>query len=81
MSKPVRRLRGALNINGIQQAIKEHTKAVTDSEKYGKSVWADLVEWDDGSWSLSSYDGQTNIRLSSSFKPKEDSNLSGGLEF
>jgi hypothetical protein len=80
MSKVVSRRRGALSINGIQQTIKEHAKSVTDSEKYGKSVWCDLTEWEDGTFSISSYDGSTSIRLSGSFKPKE-ADMSGGLDF
>jgi len=75
------RRRGALNINGIQQAIKEHTKSVTDSDKYGKSVWCDLTEWEHGTFSISSYDGNTSIRLSGTFKFKEGEAPDDGLDF
>ena len=62
MAQPTNKERIALNVTELGKLIKESPKSVTDSDKYGKSVWFDLTTWDDGSKSLSGYNPETKSR-------------------
>lgn len=62
MAQPTNRERVALNATELGKFMREVTKSVTDNDKYGKTVWFDLVTWDDGSKSLSGYNGETKSR-------------------
>jgi hypothetical protein len=59
MAQPTNKERIALNVTELGKLMKESPKSVTDSDKYGKSVWFDLTTWDDGSKSLSGYNPET----------------------
>ena len=62
MAQPTNKERIALNATELGRLMKETPKAVTDSDKYGKTVWFDLTTWEDGSKSLSGYNSETKSR-------------------
>lgn len=48
-----------LSIEEIQKSINDNPKSVTTSDKYGKSLWVEVVEWSDGGLSASNYNSET----------------------
>jgi hypothetical protein len=54
--------RVGLNATELGKFMREVAKSVTESEQWGKTVWFDLVTWDDGSKSLGGYNGETKQR-------------------
>ena len=78
MAQPTNKERIALNVTELGKLMKESPKSVTDSDKYGKSVWFDLTTWDDGSKSLSGYNPETKSRynLGKVFPPRDNPNNS-----
>ena len=62
MAQPTNKERIALNATELGRLMRETPKSVTDSDKYGKTVWFDLTTWDDGSKSLSGYNPDTKSR-------------------
>lgn len=78
MAQPTNKERIALNATELGRLMKETPKAVTDSEKYGKTVWFDLTTWDDGSKSLSGYNSETKSRYNlGKVFPQRDNQNSG----
>jgi hypothetical protein len=73
MAQPVKKERVALNTTELGRFMKETPKAVTENDKYGKTVWCDKTTWDDGSQSLSGYNSETKSRynLGKVFPPRE----------
>jgi len=69
-----KRERVSLKFKELGTFIREVEGAVTKSEKYGDSVWFDLVTWSDGSKSLGGYNGETKKRydLGKVFPPRDD---------
>ena len=63
MATVVRKWSFPLSIDKIKQAMKEQPKKVTDSEKYGKTLWVDGAEFEDGGVSLSVYNSETKDRI------------------
>ena len=76
MSQPTNKERIALNVAELGKLIKETPKAVTENEKFGKTVWFDLTTWEDGSKSLSGYNSETKSRynLGKVFPQKDNPN-------
>ena len=74
MAQPTKKERVALNATELGRLMKETPKAVTDSDKYGKTVWFDLTTWDDGSKSLGGYNPDTKQRynLGKVFPPRDN---------
>ena len=78
MAQPTKKERVALNPTELGKFMRETSKAVTDHEKYGQTVWFDLTTWDDGSKSLSGYNPETKSRynLGKVFPSKENNQMS-----
>lgn len=78
MAQPIKKERIALNATELGRLMRETPKSVTDSDKYGKTVWFDLTTWDDGSQSLSGYNPETKARynLGKVFPSRENNQMS-----
>ena len=75
MAQRTNKERIALNATELGRLMKETPKAVTDSDKYGKTVWFDLTTWEDGSKSLSGYNSETKSRYNlGKVFPQKDQN-------
>lgn len=56
---PVRKWNMPLSLEEIQKSIKGNPKAVTSSDKYGKSLWVEVTEWSDGGLSASNFNSES----------------------
>lgn len=66
-NKPTRKGRGPLNLNQIKEYTTANPNSMTSNDTYGKSVWIDASEWEDGRISLTGYDPATKKRFSLGF--------------
>jgi len=66
-NQPTRKGRGPLNLNQIKEYTTANPKSMSNSDNYGKSVWVDAAEWEDGRISLTGYDPETKKRFNIGF--------------
>lgn len=80
MNTPVKKWRMPLSVEEIQKSINGNPKAVTESDKYGKSLWVEVTEWSDGGISASNYNAETkqSFKIGNNGKIKDMANTNAG---
>lgn len=70
-SKPKRKWNIPLKLDAISQSVKQNPKAFSDTKEFGKTLWVEATEWEDGGLSIGNYNAETktNFKLGSG-KPK-----------
>ena len=54
---------GSINLDKIKEAIDKVPAKLKDDPKYGKQLYIDAKQWDDGNFSLSVYNKDTKERV------------------
>lgn len=70
-----------LSVEEIQKSINGNPKAVTESDKYGKSLWVEVTEWSDGGISASNYNAETkqSFKIGNNGKIKDVVNINSAV--
>ena len=80
---PSEKFWGSLNLDKLKEAVLGAPSKIKEDEKYGKQLYIDAAQWEDGGISISVYDKESQQRFSignlrvSNFSDNADSGNKG----